>query len=364
MENSSLESNNENIDPIKPFEREDAWKAVEQLTMEFGSYYSSLGYIEHQPVDISSGIDPSVRFIGSHISVLKPELIGGSIPAPGEYIVQDCMRAKNLKELFNDASSPQWGSTFTSMGALVPYERLDELVSETLIFFEKILNVKNEDIKISVSSQDQDLVSAIAKSLSSESLEVDMQPNSYYRHQIGVEGIIGRNFNLAIRNKVGGDFSDVGNIIVLEDTEKKLGAELALGSSVMLKQMYGLEHVNDCYPLTGIDIENKTIKRKFEDCIIVSISLFNEGLEPRAADNKGRILRSYVRALSYFRSKENMSLESLAEIMARFESKRYPDKKDSIVPSIVEYLRSYEEMLLSEKISTAEDKIIAAVLKK
>jgi len=51
---------------------------------------NSVNYVDS--VKISSGIDHSVRLIGSHISVLKPYFLEGVIPERGLYMIQPCIR--------------------------------------------------------------------------------------------------------------------------------------------------------------------------------------------------------------------------------------------------------------------------------
>src|SRR5690606_8562235 len=102
-------TNPENVVYKRPsLEREQGPEVVEKLASDFKDYYRSLGYAEKEAVPISSGVDPSVRFIGSHISVFKPELLDGSVPTPGEFIVQDCVRTQNVKKIFDDTYLPRW----------------------------------------------------------------------------------------------------------------------------------------------------------------------------------------------------------------------------------------------------------------
>lgn len=67
----------------------------------------------------------------------------------------------------------------------------------------------------------------------------------------------------------------------MENNKKRLGTEIARGTSTILKQLHGLDHVQDCTPVIGLEtIENQAIRRKFEDAIITSTVLHREGLRP------------------------------------------------------------------------------------
>jgi hypothetical protein len=102
-------------------------------------------------------------------------------------------------------------------------------------------------------------------------LELDSRKIEYYRHKIGMQGVRGRNFNIALRNPDAEGFTDIGNIIVLENNKKRLVIEIALGTNTILKQLHGLDHVQDCTSVIGLEtIENQAIRRKFEDAIITT----------------------------------------------------------------------------------------------
>lgn len=354
-----IESNIYGKDKFLP---EAAKEHVESLIAKFKDFYSVLGYKEEPSVQISSGVDPSVRFIGSHISVFKPYLREGSIPAPGIFMRQNCLRTRNADKLLDDDHSSNWGSYFPSIGAITPPERLQEVCNETFGFFEKQLGVASENILIRVNSADVDLVDACKQFYKENNLEIDGKKLEYYRHNIGIEGVQGRNFNIALKNANGSGFSDVGNIIILENTEKQLGVEVALGSTTILKQLYGLDHVQDCMPVIGLDVKNEIIKRKFEDAVITSAVLCKEGLRPFGQNNRNRILKQYVRSLSYFRAKSGISIEVLSEIISNFEKREFPESVNQIGNVIVEFVKAFENELLVKKNLTDDDKKIKKAL--
>jgi hypothetical protein len=353
----------ENIYNRERFERENAHEIVEKMCTDFSSHYSENDYIEKESVPVSSKIDPSVRFIGSHISVFKPELLDGTIPESGEFMKQDCLRTKNVGGLFNDEYVPGWGSSFKSLGALVQADSLDKATEHQLSFFTEKLGLKLEDLKMRISSTDTDLMESCLKYLPEESLEIDTRDAKYYQHIIGAEGVRGRNYNMALRNPNGEGFSDVGNIILLENDDGVMGVETAIGSSVVLKQLYDIDHVNDCYPLIGLENVDPRFRRKFEDSLIVSTQLLREGLQPRGSDNRERILRSYLRSILYFSEKTSVTLDQIGDLIREFEDKQYPETSNDTASIIINHLSEYESLLRSGQINGKEDEIIASVLK-
>jgi len=119
-----------NIYGKKRFSPEEAKDHVESLVSDFKDHYDSLGYTEVPSVKITSGIDPTVRFIGSHISVFKPYLAEDRVPSPGVYMRQDCLRTRNVEKLVDHSYFPNWGSYFSSIVALSTPERLKEACNE------------------------------------------------------------------------------------------------------------------------------------------------------------------------------------------------------------------------------------------
>src|SRR3989338_1679773 len=280
-----------NVYDKEKFSPETAKDHVESLVTDFKDYYSLLGYREEPSVQISSGIDSTVRFIGSHISVFKPYLGENNVPAPGIFMRQNCLRTRNADRLLDDSYFPNWGSYFPSIGAITPPKRLNETCEETFDFFEKKLGISPENFLIRINSKDVDLMDVCKKHYKDANLEVDTRKLDYYRHKLGMEGVWGRNFNIALRDSNRDSFSDIGNIILIESAERQLGVEIALGSTTILKQLHGLDHVQDCTPVAGLNLESEAIKRKFEDSIITSTVLYREGLRPFGKHNRSRILK-------------------------------------------------------------------------
>ena len=344
------------------FERASSAEHVEGMKRDFASHYSALGYVEHQPVPISSRVDPSVRFVGSHISVLKRYLLEGSLPAPGYFILQNCIRTQNVKRLWDDDYLPRWGSFFTSLGALAVAERLDDVCIETFRFFECQLDIHANSIRLRVSSQDEDLMRACLIIGRSECLEIDTQQLPYYRHKLGMDGIAARNFSIALRNAWDADYSDVGNVLIIENAQHTLAVEVALGSTTILRQLHNLDHVNDCYPILGLPPGDARIIRKLEDAMIVSTVLIREGLSPGASDNRERILRTYMRSLVYFRARTGLSLTAIGEALSAFEQNQFPGSPSKAAAIIVEYLSSYERDLRQRSPQSSEDKVVARAL--
>jgi hypothetical protein len=313
-------------------------------------------------VSISSGIDPSVRFIGSPISVFKPYLVSGKIPSPGVYMRQDCVRTKNIDKLLDDDFQPAWGTYFPNMGAIAPASRIDEGCEDAFHFFEDVLKVPRENLMIRISSKDSDLLRACQRGSYAGSLEVDSKPDGYYRHRLGLEGFLVRNCNIALRNANNDEFSDVANLIVNENEHEPICLEISIGVTTILKELYSLDHVQDGVPVEGFQHLDAKYRRKFEDALVTSTVLFREGLRPFGSHNRNRILKKYIQTLSYFRARCHLELPELRTIARRFEESQLADTTDAIADILIDYMVALENELSHKKDLTLDQHKIKKAL--
>lgn len=335
---------------------------TEQMIQDFKEYFSSVGYLELPPVKITSGVDETVRFIGSHVSPMKEYFLNDKIPNEGLMMSQPCIRTRNQPKLFDDNFIPAWGSYFKSMGALVKPEQIETLCNQSVEYLLNIANIPAKNLVLRINAVDGDLYS-LAKKFTSLGIGYDdsTMPEKYYRHKLGIDGVWGRNFNYAI--KANNQLHDIGNLIILENSGKKLGAELALGTSTILKHFFNLPHVSSANPVVGVEKIQNPLKFKFEDTIITSAVLMSEGLRPSASDNKDRILRSYLRAMIYFKNKFVISTEAVIDMMRNFENSQNIGNKGS--EFIKEYIPYVEQSLpLQNQLTPEESKLLEVITNK
>jgi hypothetical protein len=347
---------------MEKFPPENAKQYIDWIANNFKEHFSSAGYKEEQSVPISSGFDPSVRFIGSPISVYKPYLISRQIPNPGMYMRQDCIRTKNLDRLLDDDFLPAWGSYFPNMGAITPPERANNGCNEAFDFFEKKLGISPDNILIRISSLDKDLIEICRGRYQDANFEVDGRSPDYYRHELGIENYGGRNCNIALRNANGEGFSDVANLIIIEDNGVPVCLEISIGTTTILKELHGLDHVQDGVPVGGLRTVDEKFRRKFEDAIVTSSVLFHEGLRPFGQHNRNRILKRYVQALSYFRAKCDIALPDLQKIISDFEKREFGDGDNILSAALVDYIIAFENELKNKKDLTPDQEKIKQVL--
>ncbi len=350
MEKIDIEpEKNKNIYEKEKFSPEDAKIYVDKMKNDFEDHFDSVGYKKEDSVNISSGVDSTVRFIGSGISVLKPYLIEKKVPNPGVYVVQDCIRTRNANKLTDDNFNSNWGSYFPNLGAITPPERITDGCNETFDFIKNKLGVVNNNVLIRINSRDEELLEACKDRYGSECLEIDQQNKDFYNHKVGIEGIKGRACNIALRNHNGEGFSDIGNLIILEDENSAICLEISIGVSTTLKQIHGLDHVQDCTPVAGLESVDEKYRRKFEDAIMTSAVLHQEGLRPFGQHNRNRILKKYVQSLSYFRKKCDISLDELRKLITKFEEREFPNLTESNSQILIDYINAYENNIAYKK---------------
>jgi len=321
----------------------DQRKRMASLIELFLEFYRSKGYFEHEPVKISSRIDSTIHFIGSHISVYKKYLISRKIPNVGYCMAQKCVRNQNLNNYFKANHTFKYSSYFYSLGVITLPTRLDLVCSEFFEFLKTKLDISPENIKLRISSEDEKLVQACIKAGMQSCIELDTRPKIYYTHKLGMIDYIGHSFNFAIWDKKLEDFSDVGNIILIKHKTEDIAVEVAFGAGIMLKTIFGLGHVIDCFEMQGLENQEAVLRRKFEDAIITTVALYDDGLRPKNSPTKNRILSTYVKSLSYFRKKTNISITDLENILREFTKKEFPCANKNLSKEIIYYLTEFEK---------------------
>jgi hypothetical protein len=335
-------------------------KITEKMIEDFRTFFSEKSYSELRPVAITSGIDKTVRFIGSHISPMKEHFLNDKIPENGAIMSQPCVRTRNQPKLFDDSYIPQWGSYFKSLGALVRPGKIEELCDQSIEYLLKIANIPAANLVLRVNRNDSDLYK-LALKYKDRGIQIDdtTMPEKYYRHKLGVDGVWGRNFNYAILNN--GTLYDIGNLIILEQSDKQLGVELALGTSTILKHFFKLSHVSSSNPVFGIEKIDSPLRHKFEDTIITSAVLMSEGLRPSGTGNMERILRSYMRAMIYFKNKFELPTDAVVYMMKDFEGSQNLGHQGSEFLS--QYIPQIESTLRNQKQLSPEEQAVLASLR-
>ena len=245
----------------------------EKLTLiqnEYTTFLREKGYNENKPVKITSGVDKSVVLVGSTISVLKPKLLNNSIHKNGEFLFQRAIRTQPLKVMTVNQTS-EWSSYFDATGLLVPQNLGEKLVYDVLFFLINKLNLSKDDIMIRINCNDTDLMGIVKNVSDMCNVEMNTREEKYYKHRYGLDeyGIYGRNFNIALKDKKACEYKDIGNIIIIENQNKKFGIECAIGLNALLMRMEGLKTSIEASSISDIVKLKSPPQHKFADCLSV-----------------------------------------------------------------------------------------------
>lgn len=328
-----------------------------ELAQSFISFFGSHGCTTADPVPVTSRIDPSVVLVGASISVLKPQIREGRLGA-GVQLVQPAVRTKNLPRLLDPEFSFAWGGHFHNMALAAPTERCEELAAAMIEFFLDALEIPVAEVVLRVASRDADLMALCAASHRGATIEVDRFEERYYRHSIGMPGVVGRNFNVGLRT--GDDVADVGNFIVFRDEKGVEFVELGFGDGTILRHLRSLRHVLDSFPFPAVPTEDHWGRRVLEDASIVSVRLWREGLRPSSRDARTKILAKYLRVLFYRAGSLGLGLAALGDLLVEYETRMYGRAQAG--REIREYLADASGRivaLLARDLGTAPEQVVA-----
>ncbi len=328
----------------------------------FRGIMRACGYTEQEPVDITSGIDDTVLFIGSHISVLKQFFLAGNYKWwEWIFMTQPCFRWRNIHWLYDDDKSIRWWSYFPSIGSISKPWEIKSTTAILLNYLISVLKIDPDNIILRVSSKDIDLIEAInAYNGPKVTVELDSKDPKYYTHEIGFDKIKWRNFNVALRHGKTNTFNDVWNLIVIEDDERNYGVEIALGVTTILMEVNWLNDNLQVSKVSYVIPNSDRLHTKLKDCIVSSVVLLREDERP-IATNKWRVLRKYLRWLLYFRVKLGYSNEQIAWFVKDYEYLEYWNDSD-VWRVVLNYLNFYENQLRTKNNLSDEDKMLKSLI--
>lgn len=250
-------------------------------------------------VRITSGYDSSVHLIGSSISTLKPWIPGG-VPEGGILAIQPAVRTQNLRTLGDAATPFTWGGHFTNFSVIHPTGCGTGPAVNTLEFFLGLCGFAPEDVLVRATRAHRALHPAIDVFAEKVRVEWDSRPPKYYTHTVGIPGVHGVNFNVALRHPVTGQYDDAGNYIDFTcdgtGTVTEPFTEIGFGDTTILRAQFGLDHVLDAFPFPFALTADHWAHRHAQDAFLVSAVLWNEGLRPCNRSASAKLLRKYLEA--------------------------------------------------------------------
>lgn len=295
-------------------------EAHDQISNNFIDFFQERGYHQLRAVDINSWIDDSVYFIGAPISVMKPYLVSKNIPVSGLTMAQPSIRTRNSKTISDLHTNHNWWSFFTWVATLVNYSDKERLLIEAIEFLIQRLHIPLEKIRINISSKDHDLIHLLNKVKCPIELVFDSKIPVYYTHKYWLWPIVWRNFNFTLQEVSSWEFRDIWNFIIIENGEEKYGVELAMGVSVIMKELYELWHTLETSNIDAVFPGCwDPIRQKFQDAVITSIVILRSWVRPNSSNTKGRVLKNYLLWIRTLASSLLLQKDDIAKLIKKYE---------------------------------------------
>ncbi|WP_459176103.1 hypothetical protein [Ewingella americana] len=311
----------------------------------FSQAFSGAGFTFHQPDGLIPSHDKSTLFTGSTISTFKPYLQqnAGLVLNP-MFTVQDCLRTQNNLAMQDVVNYPKWSSLFSSVGAIGRYQDRYLIVQALRDFISNLELNTPARLRINIASRDHDIIDMLEAEGMADYLHFDSQQPAYYCHKFGMDGITGRNCNLAVSSD-GETFMDIGNLIVIESAQAPLGVEAAFGLETIVTRMHGL-----CSSILALSAATCFSIHSAEnlyiiDALVACVAIMSFDIQP-IANNRGRVLRRYLQGLNQLRLKNSISIEFIADAARHFELTHY--KTQHIYKRIEQYLQQHTLLVVQD----------------
>ena len=297
---------------------------LKSISDDFCNLFISNWYENIAPVWINSWIDKTVYFIGSPTSVLKPYLLNGTLPKKWICMQQPSFRTHNAKRLRNDTPI-KWGSYFTAFSCMSNYSDWELLLEKTIEFFLEKMKVPLNNIRININSKDDDLLAMLKTVWNPIPLNFDSEEDKYYKHKYWLWDIVGRNFNILLKDENTEIFNDVWNFIIISDGIKKYGIESGYWDSTIMKELYSMEHVLETSAVSHILPWCSVACRKLQDSIISSFLMLSFWIIPRRHDTKWMVLKRYLNWIDYNMKTLGLVKKDITDILKTHEKIEYPN---------------------------------------
>lgn len=290
------------------------------ISDQFTLFYEEQGYQKFPPGGLLATDDKSVIFTGATITPLKKVLEEGVTP-PGHFMVQKCLRTKDINQITDISVIPDWTNYFTMCGILSAPGRAGDVSNEAYEFLIDRLGLDRDNILVQASSNDRDLSSYWASR--GIPIEEDGQPESYYRWRYGMPNIYGRGINLLLRSNENDSYRDLGNIISVEDADGIVHAyEFGFGLESVLSKMYGFKKPMEASIVSTVIPYEEGIREKFVNALMTSTVLYHHGIEP-GREREKYILKKLVKGLSFLRRKLGLSINEVRDYANLFEKAEF-----------------------------------------
>ena len=333
---------------------------VNEVNETFRTHFSIHGYSEIRAEPVSSKVDPTVRFIGSPISILKPIIVESKVTLPGIFAIQKCLRTRYQSRIFDLTFNPERMSLFTQCAL---YSIADETVAATL-FFELMFKYFRENLtalEIHVWHEDYALREIIERSnFLNIPVVFDYNNENKFRHRYGNTVMYGRNLNVMF-SSLHGNKLEIANFIMVDCQGCTSGYEIAIGSNMVTQAHLNCAHILDT---TSTNIIYSSVAAKdfvFRDSLLVCCYLLKEGVEPTCTHAQNISLRTYLKSLCariIIHDLEHKIYDLVTDILML----EFGVVDENIIRKIMLFLSNYKDKLfLNNKLSNEDKKVLTLI---
>lgn len=318
--------------PVNDIKKEQA-----AICDQFSQFYTECGYQFVPSQGLLPSEDKTVIFTGATITPLKKTLLEG-VSFPGYFMIQKCLRTKDLNSIYDVTTIPDWTNYFTMCGVLASPKPIDEVSEEALELFTQRLQIPQGNIMVLSSSQDRDL-SQYWKD-KGFAVEENSKPEEFYRWHYGIPNIYGRGITFLLRFNEEDSYRELGNVISIHDDDGKLKAyEFGFGLESLLSKLHGFKKPMEASVVSDVIPYEEGLMEKVINALVTSTVLYHHGIEP----GRGReryILKKIVKGLSFLRRQMGISLDQIknySDIYEQAEFSTTSESGDKLVAGITAY---------------------------
>lgn len=220
----------------------------------------------------------------------------------------------------------KFGCYYRGMGIIAKPE-LERVVKDTFDYLtdEKYLNIPLEDLRIKVSSTDEDLIRATECVDGKITRVIDQSSVEHYRHRYGMDdkNIFGRDFNIALRKKDTDDFLNFAAFVVMEQNERKLAIDMGISNLALSMCEFGTSSTISSSRIADfLDIDS-IIKEKFADALVAVATLMKENITNHRSKHLRMKFNQYLRVLNYWNEQLQYTNEDIVNLIVNYLNVEY-----------------------------------------
>jgi|GEM_PF-4339305 len=290
-------------------------KKQRDIENKFLSFFNRKGFTSIEPHPLVPISDETVFFTNSVSTALKGYLKDdtGTLPSNGVCLVQPCLRFQQLSKHLDENFDPKYLTYFEMIGGGIGPKGITYAKRICIEFLISEFGISQEKIKILTTAQDRVFHDGYGRGVE---IELDTEPEEYYRWRYGDENLTGSGLTFALQRK-DGTFLPVGNLIEMKKNGHIVGYEIAFGVETLLLGKGSLASIFQTAATQHIISSPQTAtERKFCDALVGAVAIASAGIEPDYS-KRGKIYRKILRNLHFLAEELSFSEDTVKAYMKK-----------------------------------------------